>query len=332
VKGRPLRFLVAALGIWGMARGVALWPVDEIADAIGSPAPIAAAAAATMAMIPKAPGVTPPGRRTGLREASTAPGAPPARQEPSSPSVADAPIHDPRQRAVPALKMQDEPPTMPPPVAPSPIASGGSRLHGSVWGIVRGGSSAALLGGQLGASQAGVRLTYALGASRRVALAARLSTPLDGDGREAAIGIDWQPLAVPVHLIAERRFSLGGGRGGIVVGVIGGFGPTPVGGAWHAEGYAQTGGIRRDAVEGFADGSLRLTRSLVDHGQIRVDIGAGAWGGVQRGARRLDVGPTVGVWVPVGARQLRLTADWRARIGGDARPGSGPAVSVGSDF
>ncbi|WP_447407240.1 hypothetical protein, partial [Clostridium perfringens] len=79
----------------------------------------------------------------------------------------------------------------------------------------------------------------------RVALAARLSTPLDGDGREAAIGIDWQPLAVPVHLIAERRFSLGGGRGGIVVGVIGGFGPTPVGGAWHAEGYAQTGGIRR---------------------------------------------------------------------------------------
>ncbi|MBS0285465.1 MAG: hypothetical protein JSS15_13700, partial [Proteobacteria bacterium] len=57
----------------------------------------------------------------------------------------------------------------------------------------------------------------------------------------------------------------------------------------------------------------------------------GAWGGAQRGAARLDVGPAAGVAVPA-AMPLRISLEWRQRIAGDARPGSGPALSIGADF
>jgi hypothetical protein len=230
------------------------------------------------------------------------------------------------QAAVPA------PADLPPPVAPPPIARARSRLAGSVWLVARGGASATLLGGQLGASQAGARLTYALGAARRVAIAARVATPLSGRGREAAIGLDWQPTAMPVHLIAEQRFALDGGRGGPTVGVIGGAGPTEVVRGVTVEGYAQAGAIARDRIDGFIDGSLRVTTRLGERAGTRIDLGLGAWGGAQRGAARLDVGPTLGLVLPVGPRRLRLAADWRQRVAGDARPGSGPAISIGSDF
>ena len=55
-------------------------------------------------------------------------------------------------------------------------------------------------------------------------------------------------------------------------------------------------------------------------------------GGAQRGAARVDIGPSAGLVVPVGASAVRVTLDWRQRIAGDAAPGSGPALSIGSDF
>ena len=66
--------------------------------------------------------------------------------------------------------------------------------------------------------------------------------------------------------------------------------------------------------------------------RFRIDFGAGIWGSAQRGAARLDIGPTIGVAVPIARRAIRLSADWRERIAGDARPGSGPAFTIGSDF
>lgn len=44
-------------------------------------------------------------------------------------------------------------------------------------------------------------------------------------------------------------------------------------------------------------------------GPATLDIGAGAWGGAQRGAERLDFGPTLGVAAPVAGRTLRLAVD-----------------------
>ncbi|MCP3734146.1 hypothetical protein M9979_04550 [Sphingomonas sp. RP10(2022)] len=227
---------------------------------------------------------------------------------------------------------RSDPPRLAPAVQPPPIAQGPSRWAGSAWLIARGGNVASVTSGQLGGSQAGVRLTYALGAARRVALAARVSAPLSGRGREAAIGLDWQPMRAPIHIVAEQRIALDGGRGGPMVGVIAGFGPTRIAPALTLEGYGQAGLIDRGQTEAFADGALRAAHPLGALGAVRIDIGAGIWGGAQRGATRLDLGPSLGIVVPVGKRRLRLTADWRQRVAGAARPDSGPALSIGTDF
>ena len=223
-------------------------------------------------------------------------------------------------------------PLLSPAVLPPSIVQGGSRLAGSVWFIGRNGSAPGVAGSQLGASQAGVRTTYALGDNRRLALAARVSAPVSGRGKEAAVGIDWQPTRAPVHVIAERRFALDGGPGGTMVGIVGGFGPKAVAPGLHLEGYGQAGVILREQVEGFGDGAVRAPHPLRSIGAIRIDIGAGIWGGAQRGAARLDIGPSAGIVVPVGRGAVRVTADWRQRIAGDARPDSGPALSLGTNF
>lgn len=202
----------------------------------------------------------------------------------------------------------------------------------SGWSIARGGSDDALLGGQLGASQAGVRALYTIDRTRRLALSARLATPLSGKGREAALGIDWQPTRLPLHLIAEQRLSLDGGRSGPAVLAVGGLAPTRLAAGFDIEGYVQTGAVARGRIEPFADGAARLTRPLVARGGWRLDAGVGAWGGAQRGATRVDIGPTLGLAMPLAGRRLRITADWRQRVAGQARPGSGPALSIGSDL
>ena len=241
-------------------------------------------------------------------------------------------------RPAPAMTTTPTPrPTQPPPLLPlaTPAAitpRAPSRLAGSVWGITRDGGIGQASGGQLGGSQAGIRVTYALGASRRLALAARLSTPLAGRGAEAALGLDWQPTRLPIHLLAERRIAIDGGRGGTMLGLVGGYGPAPIAGAVTVEGYGQAGLIARDGTEAFVDGALRLAHPIARRGKARLDVGIGTWGGAQRGTARLDIGPSLGLVVPVANHNLRLTADWRQRIAGNARPDSGPALSIGTNF
>ena len=117
---------------------------------------------------------------------------------------------------------------------------------------------------------------------------------------------------------------------------VGGVNPTPVAAGFRLEAYVEAGAIARRAadggVEGFGDGAARLTRPIARVGKLRLDLGAGSWGAVQRGARRLDVGPTMGIVAPLGRKSMRLTLDWRERVAGDARSGSGPALSLGTDF
>lgn len=218
------------------------------------------------------------------------------------------------------------------PVAEQTPSASPKRLAGSVWLVARNGSYPAISVGLLGGSQAGVRLTYRVGDSPRLALSARLATPLASRGTEGAVGLDWQPMRWPVHVIAENRFALDHGRGGATLGVVGGVGPQAVTPGVTIEGYAQAGLIGRRRPDGFADGSLRLTTSVhTGHGS-GIALGLGVWGGVQREAVRLDLGPTLVMALPVGERRLRLAADWRQRIAGRARPGSGLAVGLGSDF
>jgi hypothetical protein len=223
-----------------------------------------------------------------------------------------------------------------PPLGPAAIGATRATSHAplsvSSWLLARGGASGTVSGGQLGASQAGVRAVYGIDPSRRLGLTARLAAPFKGRGREAALGIEWRPTRWPVRLIAEQRFVLDGGRGGPTVGVIAGYGPAEIAPGARIETYGQAGAIMRDGVEGFVDGAARVTHGVAERGRLRLDAGVGAWVSAQRGATRGDLGPSLGLAAPLGRRSVRLALDWRQRIAGTARPGSGPALSVGSDF
>lgn len=335
--GRPLRFLALLLGGWTGMRAFALY---RDGDATALVAPIAAAVAAAAEAIGIAPAAAADVRAAIAGRAVADPPQEVRRSGPIAPTTVTLAERQQIVRAplpLPPVDPPHDPPASFLPIAlPPPIARGPSRLAGSAWGIVRGGDLAQATGGQLGGSQAGLRLTYALGRARRIALAVRISAPLAGRGAEAAVGIDWQPLQLPLHIVAERRIALdaanSGAKGGTMLGIVGGFGPSPIAGEVTLEGYAQAGLIARDDSEAFIDGALRVAHPIARIGNVRFDLGAGAWGGAQRGAARLDLGPSLGARVPVGGRSLRLTADWRQRIAGDARPGSGPALSIGSDF
>ncbi|WP_286773755.1 MULTISPECIES: hypothetical protein [unclassified Sphingomonas] len=184
---------------------------------------------------------------------------------------------------------------------------------------------------QLGGSQAGARVTYTLGEARRVAIAARVSTALTMRQSEAAIGLDWRPTRHPIHLFAEQRIAIANARDGPTIGVIAGLPQTRLAAGFALEGYGQAGVIARGGGEGFVDAAARAMRPVARVGGARVELGAGLWGGAQRGAARLDIGPAAGVILPT-PRPLRITLEWRQRIAGAARPGAGVALSLGADF
>jgi hypothetical protein len=207
------------------------------------------------------------------------------------------------------------------------------RWSASAWLVARGGSMAgngAFGPAQLGGSQACGRLRYAL--TRSIALSGRLSTPLRGIGREAGLGVEWQPLKIPLSILLERRVSLDSARSGTALGAITGINPTRVFRRLELEGYGQAGVVARGRRELYADGALRLLQPVASGKVARLAVGMGVWGGAQRGASRVDVGPSMVATVPTGGPTLRVAAEWRQRVAGNAAPGSGPAVTLGTDF
>lgn len=327
--GRPIRFLGATLVGWTALRVVALWPG---ADPL--PALIRAAAPPAVAEIVSERRRVPTVSRDRVFTFHL-------RSSPASiVSALPKPIHRRQQpldmpimilaaqvgRAPPRVDAPDQPP----PLRPAPLAAAPSRWALSVWAIARDGSAGALPNGQLGGSQAGARATYLVDRRRRIALAARVSTPLEGRGQEAALGVDWQPTAAPLHLVAEQRVPLDGGRSRPAAYVIGGLDPVAVGGGFRLEAYGQAGAVARTGA--FADGAVRLARPVAQAGGLRLDLGVGSWGGAQRGVARLDIGPSAALVLPVAGRAVRVTLDWRQRVAGDAAPGSGPALAIGGDF
>ena len=161
---------------------------------------------------------------------------------------------------------------------------------------------------------------------------AGLTAPLAGRGSEAAAGIEWQPTAAPVRVIAEYRAGLDGAPGGPALGVVAGVYAAPLPLDFSLEAYGQAGAVVRSRVDPFADGALRITRQVASAGRTRLDVGAGAWGAAQREGARLDIGPTAVASLPVGESAVPVAIDWRERVAGDARPGSAPAPSLGADF
>ncbi len=338
-NGRPLRFLgLVTLG-WICARIALLWPqTGSLPEAIRAlvPAGIVPARAAPAASPSPPPRATIVVRRTATPGHGFAPRlfAPRAASDPrvqmamlglvyyGAPESVAAPL-----AALPAGAMPMPAPISSGLLAPDRLDPLPDRWSASAWLVARGGSGAgAAPGGQIGGGQAGARLAWMLVPRARVAVFGRVTTPLAGRGREAAAGIEWQPTRAPVRLVAERRFGLDGTRGGTGLGVIAGI-DAELGG-FRLEGYGQAGAIGRGRIELYADGAARGTRTIGAVGEARLAIGAGAWGAAQRDAQRLDVGPSATLAV----RNLRIALDWRQRVAGEARPGSGLTLTLGADF
>lgn len=223
--------------------------------------------------------------------------------------------------------------------APAVAPAGDGRWRGSAWTFWRGGGDAPVAGGgQLGGSQAGIRIDRAIGriGGGAAGVYGRASAALDQPhAGEAALGLAWSPArGLPVTVAIERRQRIGaGGRSAFAAYVAGGLDPTDIGAELMLEGYGQAGIVGFARPDAFVDGALSLTRSLTAPDAERgIAVGASISGGAQPGAARLDVGPQVQMRLPLGRDRARLSAEWRERIAGAALPASGPAVTLIGEF
>lgn len=237
--------------------------------------------------------------------------------------------------AAPFMAMPPSPPRPPilvPPLSAAP-APGEGRWSASAWLLLRKGRGEAVAGGTtLGGSQWGGRLGYRLNSDPARPFAASLRTyaPLDGGGAEAALGLEWQPLAsLPVRLLAERRVALEhGGRNAFSLLAYGGVGGRRVAGPVLLDAYGQAGVVGLRSRDAFVDGALALSVPVRDG----VQAGIGVWGAAQPDVSRLDAGPQFSVVLPLAGVNARLSGAWRMRLAGEAAPGSGPALTLGADF
>lgn len=229
-----------------------------------------------------------------------------------------------------------------PPRSPdvSPGSARFSNLSISAWAILRPAGAGLNLAtnGQLGASQAGIRVQQPLlhiGRRLPIAFNLRVSAPLDQKlGREAGIGLGTRPVKqLPVELILERRVALDrGGRNAFAVIAAGGFNDKRLVNKMSLSGYAQTGIVGFTRGDRFVDGALQIERALLDRNDTGLRLGAGIWGAAQPSVTRIDVGPILTVKQRLGTANLRISAEYRWRVAGQARPASGPALSIGTDF
>lgn len=192
--------------------------------------------------------------------------------------------------------------------------------------------------GQLGGSQFGFRVQRRLiepAKALLVSINVRASTPLkQSTGKEGSFGIAIRRAGkVPIELIAERRIGLDrGGRNAFAGLAATGISDVPIASRFKLSGYAQAGIVGARKRDGFADGALRLDRDLVSSGPISIQVGGGVWGAVQPGVSRVDLGPSVSARFRLGSAGVRLGGEWRHRVSGNARPGSGPALTFGLDY
>lgn len=189
-----------------------------------------------------------------------------------------------------------------------------------------------------GASQAGAVIRYRLAPTNahRPTLYLRATSAVQVPrGEELGIGLAGRPLArVPLALQAELRATQQS-RGTTWRPAVGAVTELPrfdlVAGL-EGEIYAQAGYVAGPGATIFADGQLRIDRRVARLGRGELRAGLGAWGGAQKGANRVDIGPAATLDFPAGGGQARLSADWRLRAGGNAAPKSGPALTLSAGF
>jgi hypothetical protein len=190
-----------------------------------------------------------------------------------------------------------------------------------------------------GASQAGSVLRYQLAMQnpRQPTAYLRTTTTLGGiTETSAALGLSARPLpSLPIIAAVEGRITEQGGSHRIqpAIMAVTAMPPLSLPGSLRAEMYGQGGYVGGRYATPFADGQVRVDRALVNFGQAQARVGAGAWGGIQKGASRLDAGPGATLSLPLSPKVFgRLAVDWRFRVAGNAEPDSGPALTVAAGF
>ena len=211
---------------------------------------------------------------------------------------------------------------------------GGEVYAYSFWRIANGSGSALAPGAQYGGSQSGIIATIdPFGApDRGLSLLARGSMTPDGDEREVALGLRWKPANNwPLTISAERRFHADA-PDRFAAYLAGGVNAVSVARRWSLDAFGQAGYVTGQGGGGFFDAQARLTRPLTKVSGVPLSAGGGAWTGGQKGAQRLDIGPTFAAKVDAGPTTVLIQLDWRLRAAGNAEPKNGLALTVSSGF
>ncbi|HQS69908.1 MAG: hypothetical protein B7Y36_16730 [Novosphingobium sp. 28-62-57] len=252
----------------------------------------------------------------------------------------------PSRRRPPIGVGMPKPQAEPLPDAAAAPAKDDPRWSGDNWLLMRAGSGAAAQApgaASYGASQAGAIVRYRLGRGDLHESFGYLRTSLainaPGKDKEIALGFGVRPVArLPLRVLAEARLQdtvASPMQMRPVATVITELPPQRLPLGFTAEAYAQAGYAGGRGATPFYDAQLVMERGIPGVGGNKRDIrvGAGVWSGGQKGAVRLDVGPRASFRLDLGdINPARIAVDWRFRLAGNARPASGPALTIASSF
>jgi hypothetical protein len=216
----------------------------------------------------------------------------------------------------------------------------GSRWSADAWLLMRRDATTPFLSGRTsyGRSQAGAVLRYDLARTspHRPQAYLRASAALAGEREEeVAVGVSVRPVrALPLRFALEGRVGETdrGRRVRPAAYAVTELSPLRLPLGLRAEAYAQGGYVGGAFATPFVDGQAHVGRSLLSVAGVEVSAEAGVWGGAQREASRLDVGPSATVSFDLGRVRGRIAADYRFRVAGNAQPASGPALTVSAGF
>ena len=215
------------------------------------------------------------------------------------------------------------------------------RWSGDAWLLLREGSAAPLTAGRpaYGRSQAGAVLRYRLAprSGHRPVLYVRATLALAGAREgEVAAGFAARPVpGLPVSVAAEARAYDGPAGREIrpAVFAVTELPPAELPFGLRGEAYVQAGYVGGTFATAFVDGQARADRQVAGLGQgAELRLGAAAWGGAQKRAERIDLGPSASASFRLGEANARLALDYRFRIAGNAEPRNGPALTFSAGF
>jgi hypothetical protein len=359
MRGRPFAYLALTLSVWVGVR------VIISADGDSRAAPLPVAEAVPLPVLRETSAVSriaapansaqkfdamPPSLRHRNRSISTNNGLPPAQdpwQDGGRPPgfslaalVADkdepqsAGRDTPPSKSLALMGEAGPPEKRTPPNDVARLGWGGELYAYSFWRFSTGSGSALAPGAQYGRSQSGIIGTIdPFGApDSGLSLVARGSMTPDGDEREVALGLRWRPgRDWPLTLSAERRFR-DNAPDRFAAYLAGGIDALPITGLWSLNAFGQAGYATGQGGGHFFDAQARAMHPLANIMGVPLSAGAGGWAGGQKGALRMDIGPTIAAKVNAGPTSLLIQLDWRLLAAGHAEPNNGLALTVSTGF